>query len=85
MVRGKNAEEMLEYLQNVNKKGAESLRKCIKSAISNAFQKGVNVSELIIDEIRVDESVKYKRYFRKARGRAHTKLKRYSTLTVKLK
>jgi len=85
LVRGKNAEQALEYLKNVNKKGAGYVHKGIKSAISNAFATGTNVSNLIVDEIRVDQSILLKRYFRESRGRARSKLKRYSTLTVKLK
>jgi large subunit ribosomal protein L22 len=85
MVRGKKAEESLEYLKNVKKKGALYVHKGIKSALSNAFNKGANVSELVVDEIMVNQSILYKRYFNISRGRVNKKMKRYSTLIVKLK
>ena len=85
LVRGKKVEEALEYLKNVNKKGAEIVYKTVKSALSNAQSKGANPSELKIDDIRVDQSIILKRFFAESRGRAREKLKRYSTLTVKLK
>jgi large subunit ribosomal protein L22 len=85
MVRGMKAEEALEYLKNVNKKGALPVYKGVKSAVSNAFNKGVNVSELTIGEVRVDQSWTLKRAFHESRGRVRSKLKRYSTLTIKLK
>jgi large subunit ribosomal protein L22 len=85
LVKGKKAEEALEYLKNVNKKGAEIIYKTIKSAIANAANKGVNPSDLSINDIRVDESMKLGRIFTGGRGRAREKIKRYSTLTVRLK
>ena len=85
LVKGKRAEEAMEYLKNVNKKGAEIVYKTIKSAISNASQKGANPAELAIEEIRVDQSLLIQRFFYESRGRARKKLKRYSTLVVKLK
>jgi large subunit ribosomal protein L22 len=85
LVKGKKAEEALEYLKNVDKKGSTYVYKGIKSAIANAFSKGVNVADLTVDEIRVDQSMVLKRVVRESRGRARSKLKRYSTLTVKLK
>jgi large subunit ribosomal protein L22 len=85
LVKGKKAEEALEFLQNVDKKGAAYVYKGIKSAMSNAFVKGVNVAELTVEEIRVDQSITLDRVLRQSRGRARSKQKRYSTLTIKLK
>lgn len=85
LVRGKKANEALEYLKNVNKKGADIVFKTLKSAVSNAQNKGANPDELQISEIKVDQSIILKRFFAESRGRAREKLKRYSTLTVKLK
>lgn len=85
LVRGKKANEAMEYLKNVNKKGANVVYKTLKSAVSNAQNKGANPDELMISEIKVDQSIILKRFFAESRGRAREKLKRYSTLTVKLK
>jgi large subunit ribosomal protein L22 len=85
LVKGMNAEESMQYLRNVDKKGAEVVLKTIKSALSNAQEKGANPAELKIGEIRVDQSILLKRIFFESRGRPRSKLKRYSTLVVKLK
>lgn len=85
LVKGKKAEEALEYLKNVDKKGSTFVYKGIKSALSNAFVRGVNVSDLVVDEIRVDQSITLKRLLFQSKGRARSRQKRYSTLTVKLK
>ncbi len=85
LVKGKKAEEAMEYLKNVNKKGAGIVYKTIKSAVSNAQNKGANPADLIIEEIRVDQSILLKRFFAESRGRARQKPKRYSSLVVKLK
>lgn len=85
LVKGKKAEEAMEYLKNVNKKGSLIVYKTIKSAVSNAQNKGANPAGLVIEDIRVDNSIILKRFFAASRGRARQKLKRYSTLTVKLK
>lgn len=80
-----NAEKSLEFLKNVDKKGSLFVYKGVKSAISNAFNKGVNVSDLVVGEIRVDQSILIPRIWHESRGRARKKLKRYSTLVIKLK
>lgn len=85
LVRGQKAESALEYLKNVDKKGALFVYKGVKSAMSNAFNKGVNVADLFIDEIRVDESLKLPRIIHASRRNGHFKIKRYSTLVIKLK
>ena len=85
LVKGKRAEEAMEYLKNVNKKGADIVYKTLKSAVSNAQAKGANPTDLVIGEIRVDQSQVLKRFFAESRGRAREKLKRYSTLSIKLK
>lgn len=84
-VKGKKVDEAMEYLKNVNKKGAAIVYKTLKSAASNAQNKGANPADLVIEEIRVDQSILLKRIFTESRGKAREKLKRYSTLVVKLK
>lgn len=85
LVKGKKVEEAMEYIRNVNKKGALIVYKTLKSAVSNAQNKGANPADLVVDDIRVDNSIVLKRFFAESRGRARLKLKRYSTLTIKLK
>ncbi|GIW57595.1 MAG: 50S ribosomal protein L22 [Candidatus Dojkabacteria bacterium] len=84
LIKGKKAEEAMEYLKNVNKKGALFVYKTIKSALANAQNKGFNPSDLSVVDVRVDSSISLKRLFYFGRGRARLKLKRYSTLTVRL-
>lgn len=85
LVKGMKTDDAMEFLRNVKRKGAIFVYKTIKSAVSNAAHKGINQSDLVISDIRVDQSVVLKRYFAESRGRVRQKLKRYSTLIVKLK
>jgi large subunit ribosomal protein L22 len=84
LIKGKRVEEAMEYLKNVNKKGALFVYKTIKSALANAQSRGVNPSDLSVVDIRVDSSMTLKELFYFGRGRSRLKLKRYSTLTVRL-
>ncbi len=84
LIKGKRVEEAMEYLKNVNKKGALFVYKTIKSALANAQSRGVNPTDLSVVDIRVDSSMTLKGLFYFGRGRSRLKLKRYSTLTVRL-
>lgn len=85
MIKGMKAEQALEYLKNVNKKGGYIVYKTLKSAIANAQMKGYSPDNLTVFDVRVDKSVILKRSVPLARFRTHLKLKRYSTLTIVLK
>lgn len=83
LVNGMNVEYALQYLQNVNKKGSIVIYKAIKSAMSNAQNKGYNPYNLKV-RLLVNSSIVLKRIIPVSRGRAHRRLKRYSSLIVTL-
>jgi len=66
-----------------NKKAAKIILKLLKSAISNAKNKGYNEKELYIKNIIVNEGPKHlKRYYPKARGRVGQVIKKMSHIKI---
>lgn len=83
LVTGMNVDYAMQYLLNVNKKGAPIVLKALKSAVSNA---NIDPKNLMIDKIYVNESsFKLKRILYAARGRGKIRIKRYSDLHIELK
>jgi large subunit ribosomal protein L22 len=84
-IRGKHVEEALDLLHFSKKKGAESIKKVLESAIANAEQnEGADVDELRVSTIFVDEGMTMKRIRPRAKGRADRILKRSCHITVKV-
>jgi large subunit ribosomal protein L22 len=86
LVRGKGANEALEILRLVNKRGALPVRKLVASAVSNAEENfGVSRDNLIVAKIFADEAPtrKWRRFG--ARGRFKPILRRNSHVTVILR
>ena len=69
LVRGKGVEEALNILQFTKRRAAIPIAKLIRSAISNADQKGgINVDNLVVKILTVDQGPMYKRSLPRARG-----------------
>ncbi len=86
MVRGKNANEALEMLRFVTKRGADPVRKLLASAVSNAEENfGVSRDDLYVAKIFADEAPtrRWRRFG--ARGRFKPILRRTSHVTVILR
>ncbi|MEW5942090.1 MAG: 50S ribosomal protein L22 [Chloroflexota bacterium] len=86
MVRGKSANEALELLRFVNKRGAMPVRKLVASAVANAEENfGVSRDDLFVAKIVADEAPtrKWRRFG--ARGRFKPILRRNSHVTVVLR
>ncbi|MBL7045609.1 MAG: 50S ribosomal protein L22 [Parcubacteria group bacterium] len=83
-VRGKNVESAITTLSAMPKRASSAVSKLIKSATTNAKQKGAKSEDLTIKNITVDEGVTFKRYRPRARGRASQILKRTSHINVEL-
>ena len=84
-IRGKSVESAVDILQFSSKKGAESIKKVLESAIANAeHNDGADVDELKISTIFVDEGMTMKRIRPRAKGRADRILKRSCHITVKV-
>ncbi|MDB9822108.1 50S ribosomal protein L22 [Deltaproteobacteria bacterium] len=82
-IRGKKVDEALNSLSFAPQKGANILKKLIKSAVANAQQNSdIDVDNLYINKIFADEGPVLKRFRPRAMGRASRILKRTSHLTV---
>lgn len=77
-----SAEQALQVLPFVAKRGAYFVEKVIKSAVANARQKGVDISSLKIKEIVANEGPVLKRGRPVSRGQWHPIKKRMSHIRV---
>jgi large subunit ribosomal protein L22 len=85
LVRGKNVNEALDILINLNKKASGIVEKLLKSAMSNAKQQSdEDGSSLYISKIKVDEGPFLKRYRARAFGRAAMIRRRLSHIEIEL-
>lgn len=82
--KGSSALNTLVLLDNINKKGAYYLKKAISSAIANAYVKGYDKNNLIIERIVVNPGPSFKRYRAASFGRASIIRKRTSHIIVEL-
>src|SRR3954470_2297809 len=92
MIRGKRVGEALAILQFTNKRAAESIEKCLRSAIANATEKAerqnvaVDPDELIVKTAFVDMGpTKHRRRVRPApQGRAYREQRHFCHVTVQV-
>lgn len=84
LVRGKQVDEARAALTFTDKKSASIIKTLIDSAVANAKQLGANMNNLFVQEIRVDEGIKLKRYKPRERGRAAPYKRRTSHVQVTL-
>ncbi|MBN1353676.1 MAG: 50S ribosomal protein L22 [Candidatus Omnitrophica bacterium] len=87
LVRKKSAEDAVNMLFTINKKGAAMLKKIIESAVSNAKKipdKNFTETELFISKIVVNQGPTLKRYRAMSMGRAGVIRKRTSHVLVEL-
>jgi large subunit ribosomal protein L22 len=83
LIRGRYADEALEALRYMPKRGARMLEKVLRSALGNAEDQGVRrVENLVIMEARVDNGPMFKRLQPRARGMAFLVRHRYSHIHV---
>lgn len=85
-VRGKKALYALEWLKTCAMRRAEPVYKVIASAVANAKQlKNIDVSQLVVEEIRVDQGPVYKYFKPGAMGRANAQRRKSSHIKVIVK
>jgi len=85
LIRGKEVERALDILRFTPKKGARLVSKLLKSAVSNAREKGgVDVDALLVTGCWADTGRTMKRFMPRARGMATPILKRSSHITLVL-
>ena len=76
MVRGKPVDQALNILAFSPKKGAQSIRKVVESAIANAeHNDGADIDALKVTTITVEEGTTLKRFTARAKGRGNRILK----------
>jgi large subunit ribosomal protein L22 len=85
-VRGKNVDEALDILQFIDKGGAPTLLKLLKSAIANAGNNhGLKADDLFVAKFTIDGGATMKRFMPRARGRANRIRCRTSHATIVLR
>ena len=86
LIRGKQVNEALGILANVNKAASPIVAKVVKSAASNAINNfGMSEEKLYVAECYAGDGIKMKRYLPRAKGSASGLVKRASHITVVVK
>jgi large subunit ribosomal protein L22 len=84
LIRGKNVAEAIAELDFLAKRAGSPIKKLLLSAVANAKQKGLEMENLFIKELRVDKGTVMKRMMPAAMGTGHRINKRTSHLTLVL-
>jgi len=83
LIRGKKAARALSDLEFSSKRIADTVRKCLQSAIANAENNhDLDVDSLIVAEAHVGKSIVMKRFMARGRGKASRIVKPFSHLTI---
>ena len=84
-IRGKSVQDAMDFLTFSKQKAASVIKQLLESAIANAENnKGLDIDDLIVSEIKVDESFILKRIQARARGRADRIQKRSCHVNITL-
>lgn len=82
-IKGMDANAALIQLPFIVKKSSHDLEKLLRSAIANARNNfGIDVDNLLVEEVRVGEGPRLKRWLPRAYGRATLILKRTSHISL---
>lgn len=84
LIRGRDIVTSLTLLAHTHKGPSSLIEKILRSAVSNAKQKGFNEDQLFISKITADGGPSWKRYRAAPFGRATRILKRTTHLIVEL-
>jgi large subunit ribosomal protein L22 len=83
LIRGKNVNDALNILNNINKKPARLTKKVLESAIANAVNNnGAKQEELFVKEARVDAGPVMKRHMFDSRSHIGHNDKRTSHIVI---
>lgn len=86
VVRGMSAEDAVNNMEFLNRKGADTVKKALLSGVSNAVDKyGADKKDLIVSHISVDGARMYKKGIYGTKGRFSIGHKRRSHLNLELK
>ncbi|MEK7190594.1 MAG: 50S ribosomal protein L22 [Patescibacteria group bacterium] len=84
LIKGKNVAEAIAELDFLAKRAGLPIKKLLLSAVANAKQKGIEMENLLIKELRVDKGIVMKRMMPAAMGSGHRINKRTSHLNLLL-
>ena len=84
LIRGKDIVTCEAILAQILKGSVPMVKKVLKSAVSNAKQKGLSEDQLFISKITADIGPTWKRFRAASFGRASPILKRTTHLTIEL-
>jgi len=84
LMRRKNVTEAITELDFLAKRAGDPLKKLLLSAVASAKERGAEMDNLYIKELRVDKGVTLKRMMPAAMGSAHRINKRTSHITLLL-
>ena len=82
LIRGRNVQDAMNILKFTHNRAAGMVSKVLTSAVASASEAEADVDELFVEEARVDEGPRMKRFQPKDRGRAHPILKRTCHIVV---
>jgi large subunit ribosomal protein L22 len=82
LIKRMRVEQAIERLPFVNKKGSEFLLKVLKTAFSDAKNRGISEENIYIKEIQITEGPRLKRGIAVSRGQWHPITKRMSHIKV---
>ena len=86
LVRGKDCDEALGILYNVNRRASRPVAKVIASAMANATNNfNMNEDKLYVASIQASDGVKMRRYLPRAKGSASGMVKRFCNIYVTVK
>jgi large subunit ribosomal protein L22 len=86
VLRGRNAADALSFLKFSTRKSARLIFKTLSSAVANAENNNSLLStNLLVDNVLIEEGPVFKRFMPAARGSAHPIRKRTSHIRVILK
>ena len=81
LVRGKDVEEALAILKNLNRSASAPVAKIVKSAAANATNNfGMDKNKLYVAEIQASDGIKMKRFMPRGKGNSSGLVKRTSII-----
>lgn len=85
LIKGKPVDKALAELKFLSKRASTPLAKLLNSAIANAEHNfNARRNELVVQDVRVDKGIVFKRFMPRARGSASGIKKRTSRITLVL-
>jgi large subunit ribosomal protein L22 len=82
LIRERDVQDALNVLRFTHNRAAQMMTKVLNSAIANADEAEADVDRLFVQEARVDEGPRMRRFRPKDRGRAHMIRKPTSHIVV---